>query len=273
MEKKNDEVKDIETLTDEKEKEVKKKIKKSKKKFKMKKNLKIMFISLGVILVVGIAILIVYFHYKNLNKVTVEDYELYQYFGNMRFDYTGKFSMKKNGEITKIEYEDVEIEADSTPIYYKNIDNEIILPKSMAIVFPRLINKNYKLPYFSRISIDYSMDDSSAFWKVNEKNLYLENSFLYDGANLYVFLYETKVTIDGVDYVLSPLSYVNVNYRADVTIYDKKNDKVTIIETHNDDVMGDLNGYKINLSTDMVLYDRDSKLLIKNVDNLQTYSN
>ena len=250
---------------------VKERIQKSKLKIKMKKKLKILLISLSVLIIIGIAIMIVFSHYKDLNKVIIEDYELYQYFGEIRFDYNGKFSIKKNGEVTKIKYEDIDLEVDSTPIYYKTIDNEIILPTNMAIVFPRLINKNYKLPYFSRLAIYYSENDSSAYLKSGKTEKYLENSFLYDGNNLYVFLYETKVIVDGCEYVLSPLSFINVNYKNDVSFYDKASDKFFTIEKHNDDVIADIDGYKVNLSTDMVLYENDSKLLIKNVDSLQSY--
>lgn len=250
---------------------VKERIQKSKSKFKMKKKLKILFVSLGVLAIIGVAILIISNHYKDLNKVSIEDYELYQYFGELRFDYKGKFSIKKNGEVTKIKYEGIDLETDSTPIYYKNIDNEIILPTNMALVFPRLVNKNYKLPYFSRLAIYYSENDSSAFLKLGKTKKYLENSFLYDGNNLYVFLYETKVTIDGKEYTLSPLSFISVNYKNDVSFYNKASDEYSVIDKHNDDVIANIDGYKVNLSTDMVLYDKDSKLLIKNVDSLQSY--
>lgn len=263
--------KDVDLSTKEKDEDVKERIKRSKSRFRLKKQLKILLVILGVLVIIGIAAIIIYSHYKDLNKVTIENYKLYQYFGDLRFDYTGKLSIKKNGEVTKIKYEGIDLETDSTPIYYKNIDNEIILPTNMAIVFPRLVNKNYKLPYFSRLYIDYSENDSSAYLKINNEKKYLENCFLYDGNNLYVFLYETVVTIDGTDYTLSPLSFINVNYKNDVSFYNKASDEYSVIDKHSDDVIANIDGYKVNLSTDMVLYDRDSKLLIKNVDSLQSY--
>ena len=41
-------------------------------------------------------------------------------------------ALKRNGEITKLKYKDIEIDVDSTPIYFKNIDNESIIPSSSS---------------------------------------------------------------------------------------------------------------------------------------------
>ena len=38
------------------------------------------------------------------------------------------------------------------------------------------------------------------------------------------------------------------------------------------DVIATIDSYKVNLSTDMILYEQSNKLLIKNVTNLKTYS-
>lgn len=246
---------------------------KRKNKIKLKKKLKIFLISIIFLLVVSSVVGIVYNRYETLNKITIEDHELYQYLNGVKYDYTGKFSLSKSGEITNIEYKGINIEVDDTPIYYKTEGNKMILPKNMEIVFLRIVNKNYKLPYFSEIEVDTAEKETSAYLKLSEKNEYLEESFLYNGADLYVFLYETKITIDNKDYTLSPLSYINVLYKDQINMYDKQTDTYTIIPTHKKDVIAQTNDYKINLSTDMVLYDENSKLLIKNVDDLPSYVN
>lgn len=272
---KNEEPVIIKQLTEEeykdKDKKIRAHIKKKKDKEHKKKGKTILIMSIIVIILIVVAGFIIYRHYKNLNKLTVEDYELYQYFAGQRYDYKGEISITRNGEITTLKYKDIEIEADSTPIYFSNIDNEMLLPANMGLLIPRLINKNYKLPYFTRIAVEELTDETQAFLVYNDKKEYIERSFLYDGNNLYVFIYETKVVIDGEEITLSPLSYITVNYQSDIYYYNKKTDEYRIIETHTDDVIATFEGYKINLSTDMIMYDNNSKLLIKNVGDLETY--
>lgn len=114
--------------------------------------------------------------------------------------------------------------------------------------------------------------DSNAFLVNENDKTYLEKSFLYDGADLYVFLYETTIKIDNKTIKLSPLSYISVIYEGEINYYDKKNDKFVTIDTSKDDVIATLDSYKINLSTDMIMYETSNKLLIKNVDNLKTFT-
>lgn len=270
----NNDDQNIELLTEEptkEEKAITKKYKKARKKIKLKKNSKILFISLIVILVVSIVGFIIYKHYEKLNEVSIEDYALYQYFAGQKYEYTGELSLKRNGEITKLKYKDVEIDVDSTPIYFTNVDNEMLLPTNMGFYILRLRNENYKLPYFSRIFVEETENDSNSYLITDEDKVYLEKSILFDGNNLYVFLCETSITIDGEVIELSPLSYISVNYQGEIYYYNKKNDEYKIIDSHNDDVIAVIDGFKVNLSTDSIMYENNAKLLIRNVDNLNSF--
>ena len=143
----------------------------------------------------------------------------------------------------------------------------------MAFYIPRKEHSAYRLPYFSRVSVEKGEQFTSAYLQTSEKEIYLEESFLYDGGNLYVFLYKTDVEIDGKTVTLSPLSYISVTYQGEIYYYDKENDKYVIIDKHKKDVIATLGTYKINLSTDMILYsNNNNKLLIKNSGNLPVYS-
>lgn len=271
---KNDD-QNIELLTEEptkEEKAITKKYNRAKNKIKLKKHSKIILISVFVIIIIVVVGLVVYKRYQELNKITIKDYELYQYFAGRKFEYTGELSLKRNGEITKLKYKDIEIDVDSTPIYFKNIDNEMLLPTNMGFYILRISNKSYKLPYFSRIYVDDSGEDASSFLKFNDEKVYLEKSFLFDGNNLYAFLYNTTITIDDKVIKLSPLSYIEVNYQDEIVYYDKKNDKYEIISDHEKDVIAEIDGYKINLSTDSIMYEKNAKLIIGDINELPTYS-
>ena len=137
----------------------------------------------------------------------------------------------------------------------------------MYLIIPRIKTTSYKINHFSKIKIE----DDLAYLNYKNKNIYLEQSFLYDGDNLYFFIYETKVNIDEKEYTLSPLSYIIVNYKSEIEIYDKKEDNYTIIDEHQRDVIAYLDNYKVNLSTDTLTYDSGDRLLIKSPDNLPLY--
>ncbi len=245
---------------------------KAKKKRILRKRMIVLGISLLVILLVTVGIFLTNNYYKDMNTIKYENYNLYQYFSGIRYDYTGIITIEHEDEVTNIKSDGVDIDFDNTPIYYQEIDNEVLFPDNMEIIFPSIKNKAYKLNYFSKIMVDLTNDEESAFLVNKEKNIYLDKSFLYDGNDLYFFPYSTKVIIDGELYNLSPLSYINVEYNGSIEIYNKKIDKYTIIDNYKKDVIANFLDYQINLSTDMIMYnENDNRILIKNVNKLNLY--
>ena len=88
---------------------------------------------------------------------------------------------------------------------------------------------------------------------------------------MYLFLTNVTLTANENKYELSPLSYAIVNYMGEVEIYDKLNDKYHVIDLCEKDVVANMKDFVINLSTDMISYKENSRLLIKSVDNLNEY--
>ncbi len=242
-----------------------------KNKFNFKNKIVLFLLLITIILSVIAASLIVYKRYEAKNEVKIENYELYQYFSGIKQNYTGKITIKKNGESATLESEGVDVDPGFIPIYFQEVNNEVIFPVDMALIFPRIQNKNYKINYFSKLYVDLENEDKNVYLKYEDNDLFLENCFLYDGADLYFFPYATSVVIDGTTYDLSPLSYVIVNYKELIEIYDKQSDKYTIIDSHVNDVIANLGSYRINLSTDMILYENSSRLLLKQVNLLNPY--
>ncbi len=246
------------------------KTKQIRKQLKMKKSIPILLFSLLAISIMMIIFFVTYDRYDELTELKIENYELYQYFGGIKFEYTGELSFKSTGEIVNLKYKDIEIEVDSTPIYFTNVDNEMIIPLTMGYYIPRLANKNYKLPGFTKIGV--TPETYSAYLINEDGNTELENSFLYDGMDLYVFLFETELIINGQKVVLSPLSYVSVVYGGDVIYYDKATDTYKEIPEVKSDVVASMGLQKLNLSTDMIMYSNSNKLLIKNVKSAPTFN-
>ena len=250
----------------------KKGIKRAKKKTKFIRKMQVLLMSLILITSISIAFILVKKYYNNLNSITYENYDLYQYFSGAKVVYKGKATIRHDNKITDVVSEGKKVDAGDIPIYFQYSYNEVLLPTNMELIFPNLKNKNYKINYFSKIMYDINDDVENAFLVKNDKNIFLGQSFLFNGEDLYFFPYSTSVVIDGITYNLSPLSYIIVNYKNMIEIYDKTNDKYTIIDSHNDDVIATLGQYKINLSTDMIMYNDENRLLIKNVDKLSTYN-
>ena len=97
----------------------------------------------------------------------------------------------------------------------------------------------------------------------------VENALLYDGSDLYFFLENTTITVNGQDYEVTPLSYVIVRYRENVEIYNKEKDEYTVIETPDQDVYAKTADYTINMSIDALQAGEKEQLLIKSIDKLQ----
>lgn len=190
----------------------------------MKKDniVKILFVLVGIAVIVAVSIYI-----GSLNTTKLEEEQFYQYFGGRKVEYTGtlEISRKTNG-ITSLKTNDINIDLDSTPIYYKTEENKLLFPQDMAIVYPENQGQMQKITHFSTIKLE---EDIPYLQYENNKQS-IENSFLFDGNDLYIFLEPTTIVVGENSYELSPLSYAYVSYRQIVEIYEKASDTYEIIE-------------------------------------------
>lgn len=270
QEKKTEEIITNETVSNTPVVNIEETAKKANKKRENTNKLRIILFSIIGIIVVLIALFIVFSRFSNMNKFEYNaEYPMYQYFSGVKTSYTGKVTLVNDGDITKVESNEGIMDINDAPIYYQDVDNKVLITKNMQLFFPHLFNKNYKLKYFTNVFYDTEM--SSSYFEDGKKNVFLEDAFLYDGNNMYLFLTDINVQVLDEKYDLSPLSYVVVNYQGEVEIYDKKADKYHMIELCEKDVLANLGEYTINLSTDTVSNGDNSRLLMKSVDGLEIY--
>ncbi|MBR3209968.1 MAG: hypothetical protein IKF82_06880 [Bacilli bacterium] len=248
--------------------EIEKKVKKQRRKLKRRE---VLLVSIIITISAVSVFLIIKNYYRKINNIRFDEYELYQYFSGKKFLYDGVISITYKEEATEVKSKNKNIDPGTIPIYFEKITNEALFPTNMELVFPKYKNKNFRLKYFTRIINDLTSDGESAFIKNKKNNIFIESSFLYDGENLYFFPYTTKVEIDHKEYNLSPLSYIIVNYKGTIEMYDKLKDLYIIIDEHNNDVVADVGNFKVNLSTDMIMYADENRLLVKNVSKLPLY--
>ena len=242
----------------------------TKKRIKNKRKSIIIIVSLVVVLCGVITFFILRHFYNKSNSISFENYGVYQYFSGKKYNYTGKATYE-NGKISSISDAGEKIEIGDNPIYYQSVDNECIIPITMGLFFLNNKGMNYRINYFSKLVLEMSEGKEMALVSYNDNKKYMEDAFLYDGRDTYVFPYSIELNVEGKTYKLSPLSYVVVNYKDSVEIYNKAADEYTFIDDIKKDVIATFNDYKINLSTDMIMYEDGDRLLIKNVGKLNLY--
>ena len=211
-----------------------------------------------------VVVIIIFTINRNHDVVVIRKEKLYQYFDNLKLEYTGRIQINKTeGEITKITFEGKTLELDSFPLYYEGKD-QLIFPKNMAVIFP-LTGLQYKVNFFT---LAYKDADEIC---VKDKRLVrrLFDTIIYDGNDLYVTTEDGSVNIGNNSYKVSALSYIEVNtFSQTVNIFDYETKKNTKIENVVEDVIITNGNFKVNASLDLMYYETKSKLLIKDVSKL-----
>lgn len=224
-------------------------------------------------LIIPITLMIVLFvsfliYYKVMisdNYREEEIKEVYQYFYDTKYEYDLTISKNRKKEIVDIKSNNIDINFDSTPIYYK--DKEIvILPQNMSIVMPTLSCAEYLSKQYSYITYENNIYTLTTK-KYNNK---LNHYFLYDGNDLYFFIEPVTLTINNEKIELSPFSYIIAIYNNYISYYDKKTDTFKTITITSDNSTVENNYYSINISTDTLNYQGTNVILTSDIEKLMT---
>lgn len=213
------------------------------------------------LLIIIIVVVIIYF--VNINTEKTQSEEFYQYYSGKRIDYEGILKISKIGDITELQSKDRNIQIDSTPIYYKNERNKVLFPENMAKVTPIDNGRMTKINRFSNIY----RNQESIYLQSQNKNEIIENSFLYDGADLYFFIEPITLIVNDQEYQLSPFSYIIATYKDSVEIYNYGKDEYNIILTDGE-VIAKTKEYTIDTTFDTIKYGDKDQLLLKNINSL-----
>ena len=247
--------------------------KNSKRRTSKKTNKNERFIKIALV-VIAIAFAFILYKIFDILVLSNERYDLsgtnyYQYFYGIMEEYSGKMEVvQRNDDIELVLENGKVIYLDSTPIYYKDTLGKMLFAKPMELVIPDV--GNYKLSKFTNFYEENQKINVKKFNSSKAKNV--NNGFVFDGNDLYFFLDETIVTVGDTDYELSPLSYVIVNYRSSVEIYNYDKDEYIIIQDENslkNDVLAKSksSNYTINMSLDSMKTEKSNQLLITSIDN------
>lgn len=203
---------------------------------------------------------------KELNTISIENAELYQFLGTQRFDFSTKLTIDNSKGITelKLDNEEASIELDSTPFFYVG-EKKALFPKEMSVVFPLSNGTQKKLSHFS-FADENGLD---IYLKNNTLNYPVNQAFLFDGNDLYFFLNDMTLTFDNEALTIPRFSYAILNFNNELIVFNYDLQEATLYQNFNSDVFASNENYKINLSIDAIIYGEKSRLLIKKFDYLE----
>lgn len=219
------------------------------------------YIKYIIIFPIIIILFIILYIRKTIDKKELEEANFYQYIGGQKIEYNGKIILDKNENISKLEFDGLSTELDSTPLFYeKNNKLKVIFPETMNVVYPQSNGLQYKTTYFITLEND-------GLGIYDDKGKLYENCFIYDFNNLYFFIETTTLQVGDEEYQLEPFSYAIVDNNM-IEIYNSTNSEYYIIEP-NENVTATTGSYAIDLNIDSIKYGENERLLIKNKDFLK----
>lgn len=237
-----------------------------------KKKRKSSIIMTSVVVALIVIIIIVAIIIGNLNSTTIESHDFYQWYSGQKVEYKGELTFTRKEGLTELKATDRKVTLDSTPVYYSDEKGKVIFPEDMAIVYPDNNGMMYRINHFA----DIMQEDGESYLETNlatkTNKTKLENAFLYDGQDLYFFLERTNITVNGITYEVSPLSYAIVRYKQSVEIYNYEVDEYQVIDTtETQDAKVVTDTYTINMSVDSLQTADKDQLLIKGLNYLQEF--
>lgn len=209
---------------------------------------------------------LIYYQVSIRNQYHVDTKEkVYQYFYDKRYEYEAVVSKNRKDVIIDFVPQDIKIQLDSSPIYYQKEDM-VILPKDMSVVMPTLNCSEYLSRGYSYITLQ----DGIYRLTTNRYQDKLNHYFLYDGRDLYFFIENVTLKVNGEEISLSPFSYVIGRYNSYISYYDKKTNTARTITDVNGESTIENEFYTVYVEKDIVDYYGTDVLLTSGIDNLNT---
>lgn len=233
-------------------------------KIKRKKIASIVFLIFGLLGILIVVLLLSMLANRKMNEYVIKNEQIYVFFGDERFDYDSEVILNRDNDITNIKIDGQVVKLDSEPIFIKDKD-EVILPSNMSLVSPLEGVIQKKISYFSRVT---SSNDDIFLNTLNLKDYSLYKVFMYDGKDLYFFCDDVTIMLGNEKIEVPALSYVICEYTGNTYIFNYTNKNVMVYETNGKTVKATDGNYVVDLKYDLVEFNDNSVLLVKNVGNL-----
>ncbi len=224
-----------------------------------------LIIPISLIVVVFISFLVYYKIMVSSNYRVDKKEAVYQYFNDEKYPYQAVVSKNKKGVVVDFKPKDIEVNLDSTPVYYQS-GNVVLFPRDMSVVMPTLSCAEYLSRGYSYITYQkgiYQLTTNRYFGKLN-------HYFFYDGKDLYFFIEPVTLVIGKEEVNLSSYSYLVAKAQNSISYYDKKNDLYRTIQSDDMDIYVKNDYYKIYVARDIIDYQGQNVVLTASLENLNT---
>lgn len=219
-----------------------------------------------IVLVVLLIVVFVYLkEYQYNNYRDKKEFELYQYFGEQKVIYDATISYNKKGVIKAFVPSEYSINYGSRPIYYTDEEiNNVIFPSNMIVILPLKREFMYKIPEFSYIEKNSSIQ----YLTFEDYHKNIDHYVLYDGGDLYFFSDSVKFNIKGEEIILSPLSYV-IDTGSSFSYYDYETDTYKVFDNVGEMILSNEH-FEVNVTNNNINYLGETILITSNFGFLNT---
>lgn len=232
------------------------------------KHAPVICISIVAFIVLVVVLVIAFQAKEELQQFTVESKELYTFAADHKLEYTGQLTLNHEDNVTKMTYNGEEVTFLSEPIYYKG-QKKLVLPNKMSVVFPVANRNQYKINRFTVLD----NEGIQLYARNVDLNYGLNNAFIYDGYDVFVFIEAGTITYGDKTIEVSPMSFARCEYRGALSIYNYEKDEMIYEEIVNENVIATFENYSIDLSNDLLIIYDEPSLLTRSVDIQPTLSN
>ena len=225
----------------------------------------ITMIQLGVAgILLLLLVLLVYCYVEGLASYRPKS-EVHQYFGGAEVNYTSDAVFRdQNGSVS---VDDIYGKSAivNAPLLYKE-ETKLTLHCNMALMVPSEGTGLKRINSFTTVT----ESSGRVTFTSGKKQAQCFGGFLYDGADLYIFLEPTVLTIGDITRVELPaLSYVKVKYGQSVEYHNSETDDDKYVSINEIGVIADLqSGARLNLGRDVIYTDMGEALLYSAIDTV-----
>ena len=198
---------------------------------------------------------------NSINVFTIKE-PIFRFDTGVRHDFTGRTTIERDEEtgILTMKNKGNKTVLDSSPIFYTESDNKMLLPAQMAVVFPDT-RKHGRSGFNMTVDKD---SEGRYIAKVRGDDIDVTDAFFFDGNNTYVFLKPMTISL-GIEEVEVPAyTHAYVYYDLRVELYSR--DESVNVVVHTGEVIVTAtskdNSYEIDLSKDILRTSEGEILLI-----------
>ena len=216
----------------------------------------------GVLLL--LLVLLVYWYVEGLSAYKPKS-EVHQYFGGAELKYEESSVFRDSESGVTVSNSNGKMDIAHTPLLFKE-ETTLTIPCNMLLMVPTESLGVKRINCFTTVSEQSGRITFSS----GKKNAQCYGGFLYDGADLFIFLEPTVLNIGSVVSVELPaLSYAKVRYGQEVEYHDSVTDEYKVVGISNVEATAVTNsGYSLNLCKDVIYTDIGEFLLYSAVDKV-----